>query len=255
MPRAGGSWSPCSAPRWAADVKARLLLAAAACTALAALPAAEGSAQRGKAAPAARDWTQAVAATPEGGFRMGNPNAPVKVIEYLSFACPHCAEFHAESAAGLFQTYVRSGRVSIEYRNILINAADIPAAVLARCAGGRAYFNMGHELMGSQRQWLGAMQNLSAAQRGQLRNQPPTAMAQRLAPMIGLDRIAARYGLTPAAQRACLGNMANFSQLETISNQARSQYGVEGTPTFVINGRVVTDTNSWSGIEPRLRGG
>jgi hypothetical protein len=127
--------------------------------------------------------------------------------------------------------------------------------VLARCAGGRAYFSMGHELMGSQRQWLGGMQTLSEAERGQLRNQPPTVMAQRLAPMLGLDRIAARFGLTPAAQRACLGNMANFTQLETISNQANSQYGVTGTPTFVINGRVVDDTNAWSGIEPRLGGG
>ncbi|HST36896.1 MAG TPA: thioredoxin domain-containing protein [Allosphingosinicella sp.] len=235
-------------------MKGRLLAAALAGIALAALPAADGAAQKGKAA-VQRDWTQTVARTPEGGFRMGNPDAPVKLIEYLSFACPHCAEFHHESGAALFQNYVRPGRVSIEYRNILINAADIPATVLARCAGGRAYFNMGHELMGSQRQWLGAMQGLSEAQRGQLRNQPPTAMAQRLAPMLGLDRIAARYGLTPAAQRACLSNMANFSQLEAISNQAHSQYGVEGTPTFVINGRVVTDTNAWPGIEPRLRGG
>ena len=114
---------------------------------------------------------------------------------------------------------------------------------------------MGHELMRTQAQWLGAADNLSEAQRGQLRNQPPTIMTQRLAPMLGLDRIAARHGLTPAAQRACLSNQANFTQLETISNQARSQYGITGTPTFVINGRVITDTNSWSGIEPLLRGG
>ena len=66
------------------------------------------------------------------------------------------------------------GRVSIEYRNILINAADIPATVLARCAGGRAYFNMGHELLRSQAQWVGGMRGLSEAQRGQLRDQPPT---------------------------------------------------------------------------------
>ena len=231
-------------------MKARFLLAALAAVALAALPAADGAAQKGRAA--ARDWTQTVARTPEGGFRMGNPNAPVKVIEYLSFACPHCASFHAESGAAL-PSYVRSGRVSLEYRNILISAPDIPATVLARCAGGRGYFNMGHELMRSQAQW--ASPALSEAQRGQLRDQPPTVMAQRLAPMLGLDRIAARHGLTPAAQRACLSNMANFSQLETIANQAHSQYDIHGTPTFVINGRVITDTNVWSGIEPLLRGG
>lgn len=235
-------------------MRGRALLAATAAAVLVALPASDGAAQRAKAA-AQRDWTQAVARTPEGGFRMGNPNAPVKVIEYLSFACPHCAEFHHESGTALLQNYVRPGRVSIEYRNILINAADIPATVLARCAGGRAYFNMGHELLGSQAQWVGAMRSLTEAQRAQLRDQPPTVMAQRLAPMLGLNRIAARFGLTPAAQRACLSDMANFNQLETISSQANSQYGVTGTPTFVINGRVINDTNVWSGIEPLLRGG
>jgi protein-disulfide isomerase len=236
-------------------VKVRALLAAAAAAAvLVALPMADGAAQRSKA-PVQRDWTRTVARTPEGGFRMGNPNAPVKVIEFLSFACPHCAEFHHEGGAALLQNYVRPGRVSIEYRNILINAADIPATVLARCAGGRAYFDMGHELLGSQAQWVGAMRNLTDAQRAQLRDQPPTVMSQRLAPMLGLDRIAARHGLTPAAQRACLSNMANFTQLETISSQANSQYGVTGTPTFVINGRVVNDTHVWSGIEPLLSGG
>lgn len=234
-------------------MKARLLLAAFAATALTALPAADGEAQKGKAA-AQRDWTQTIVRTPEGGFRMGNPNAPVKVIEYLSFACPHCAEFHHEGGAALMQNYVRPGRVSVEYRNILINAPDIPATALARCAGGRNYFAMGHELMRTQAQWVTAGRNLSEEQRSQLRNQPPAVMAQRMAPMIGLDRIAARFGLTPAAQRSCLSNAANFDQLEAISEQAHSQYGITGTPTFVINGRVI-DTNVWSGIEPLLRGG
>lgn len=236
-------------------MKGRLLATAFTAALLAVLPAADGVAQKGRAAPVARDWTQTVARTPEGGFRMGNPNAAVKVIEYLSFACPHCAEFHHEGGVALMQNYVRPGRVSVEYRNILINAADIPATVLARCAGGRAYFNMGHELMRTQGQWVGGLRTLNDAQRGQLRDQPPTVMAQRLSPMLGLDRIAARYGLTSAAQRACLGNQTNFNQLETISHQANEQYGVTGTPTFVINGRVITNTNSWSGIEPLLSGG
>jgi protein-disulfide isomerase len=206
------------------------------------------------AAPAARDWSRVVVRTPEGGFRMGNPAAPVKVIEFLSFACPHCAEFHAESQPALFRNYVAPGRVSIEYRNILINAPDIAASILARCAAPRAYFAMGHELLETQRQWLGRAQALTEAQRTQLRGLAPAPMATRLAAMVGLDLVAARHGLTPALQRACLTNQANYSQLERMQNAANSQFGVTGTPTFVINGQVVTDTNSWPGIEPLLRG-
>jgi protein-disulfide isomerase len=234
-------------------VKRRALLAALGAAILVALPATGGVAQRGKAA-AARDWSQTVARTPEGGFRMGNPNAPVKVIEYLSFACPHCAHFHADSGAALIQNYVRPGRVSIEYRNFVISAADIAATVLARCASPRSYFNMGHELMRTQGQWLGRMNGLSEAQRAQLRGVSPSQMVQRLVPMIGLDAVAARHGLNAAAQRACMANQANLTQIETNQQAANRQHGVTGTPTFVINGRVITQTNEWSGIEPLLRG-
>ncbi|MFL6763858.1 MAG: thioredoxin domain-containing protein, partial [Sphingomicrobium sp.] len=70
--------------------------------------------------PAVRvDWTRAVAATPEGGFRMGNPAAPVKLVEYGSLACPHCRHFEATGYKPLIQNYVRTGRVSYEFRNFL----------------------------------------------------------------------------------------------------------------------------------------
>ncbi|HEY5710707.1 MAG TPA: thioredoxin domain-containing protein [Allosphingosinicella sp.] len=234
-------------------MRGRIFAALAAASALV-LPVAHATAQRAPARPAAQDWTRTVVRTPEGGFRMGNPAAPIKLVEYLSFACPHCAEFHAEGGDSLFQNYVRPGRVSVEYRNILINAADVPATILARCATPRAFFAMGHELLGTQGAWEGRVGSLTTAQRAQLGGQPPQVIAQRLAPMIGLDRIAARYGLTPAAQRACLANRANFNALDRMGNAANSQYGVTGTPTFVINGRTITDTNVWSGIEPLLRG-
>ena len=44
-------------------------------------------------APNGGDWSTIVSATPEGGFVMGNPNAPVKLVEFGSMTCPHCAEF------------------------------------------------------------------------------------------------------------------------------------------------------------------
>jgi len=227
----------------------RLLLAALSAAAIA-LPAAVAPAHQGAAQ---RDWTQNVARTPEGGFRLGNPNAPVKVIEFLSLACPHCAAFSAESGTSLHRDYVRSGRVSIEYRNIIINAPDVAATILTRCAAPRAFFDMSHELLRTQSQWLGRAQALSEAQRTQLRSaSSPMDMVQRLVPMIGLDQVAARHGLTPAAQRTCMSTQANFNQIETMVAAAHTQFGVTGTPTFVINGQVA-NTNVWAGIEPLLR--
>jgi hypothetical protein len=67
---------------------------------------ANGSTAAAVAPPAGQDWTQVVSQTPEGGFVMGNPNAPVKLVEYLSLTCPHCAQF-AETGYPQLQEYVK----------------------------------------------------------------------------------------------------------------------------------------------------
>src|SRR3546814_9181159 len=83
---------------------ALLFAAAALPLGIAAVPAAQ--------AEAAKDWTKTVARTPEGGFRVGNPDAPVKLVEYGSLTCDHCAHFAEEATPKLLGQYVRSGRVS-----------------------------------------------------------------------------------------------------------------------------------------------
>jgi protein-disulfide isomerase len=234
-------------------VKARSFILMAAVAAALTLPAADGAAQRSRPAPAQRDWTQTIVRTPEGGFRMGNPAAPVKVIEYLSLTCPHCAEFAAEGGERLFQTYVRNGRVSIEYRNYTLNGYDLAAAFLSRCASPREYFNMTHYLLGHQPQWMGRIQALTVAQRAELRAMTPIQAMQRIAGLLGLDAIAARHGITPARQRACLADQAALDRIAQAMQAGQREHNVGGTPTFVINGRVV-GTHHWAEIEPLLRG-
>ena len=231
----------------------RALLAALAAAAALALPALSADAQRRPAAPA-RDWTQTAARTPEGGFRMGNPNAPIKLIEYMSLSCVHCAAFARESHPRLAQNYIRPGRVSVEYRNLVLNGPDVAATVLTRCAAPRAFFDMAHELLATREQWLGRMSAVPQAQRAEIGRLPPMQAVQRVVPLLGLDRVAARHGLTPAAQRACLSSQANFDRIEQMARVGHDQFAVEGTPTFIVNGRTITDTNVWAGIEPLLGG-
>ena len=78
--------------------------------------------------------------------------------------------------------------------------------------------------------------------------------AARSSPLLGSTRSRARHGLTPAQQRACLSNQANLDRLDAITRVGHDQFGVTGTPTFFINGRTISDTNVWAGIEPLLRG-
>jgi protein-disulfide isomerase len=228
-----------------------ILAAAFATAAMLALPAASSAAQRGRPAAAARDWTATAARTPEGGFRIGNPNARVKLVEYLSLTCPHCAEFAHESGTLLFSRYVRGGTVSVEYRNFYLNGLDVAASLLARCAAPRAYFNLTHDLFASQRQWMGRMQNLTEAQRNELNGLRGMPAAQRLISMIGLDAIAARHGVSARMRQTCI-SQASLNGLEAL-HAGGERLGVGGTPTFFINGRQL-DTNTWAGIEPLLRG-
>jgi protein-disulfide isomerase len=245
-------------------MSARALLAAFAATALLAVPAA-ANAQRGQPdgqtgrmegtrsnGPSQTDWTRTAERTPENGFRIGNPNARIKLIEYLSLSCEHCARFAFDSAPRLYPDYVRRGQVSVEYRNFVLNGFDMAAAMISRCAAPRAYFDMTHYLLGNQPRWLGRAQGLTDAQRNELRGLQPLQAMQRLVAMLGLDAIAARHGITPAGARACLSQQGNLDQIAALQTGGQA-LGVNGTPTFFING-VAAPTNTWAGIEPLLRG-
>ena len=91
-------------------------------------------------APARTDWTRVVAATPAGGFVLGNPKAKVKLVEFGSLTCPHCRAFDEEGVPTLLGKYVKSGQVSWEFRNYVRDAADVTAALIARCNGARGFF-------------------------------------------------------------------------------------------------------------------
>lgn len=230
-------------------MKRKLLLAML----VAALAAPAGTAPAQQRRPAVqRDWTQMVVQTPEGGFRIGNPAARIKVIEYFSLTCPHCAEFAHESGPRLIPNHVRSGRVSLEYRNYVLNGMDLAAAMLSRCAAPVNYFALNHALLASQQQWMGRLQGLNAAQRQQIEAASPLERMQRVVAFGGLDTIAARYGLGAPQVRACLSNQAGLDRLMAMRDAA-DRAGVNSTPTFMINGRMV-QTNVWAGIEPLLRG-
>ncbi len=201
--------------------------------------------------PNRRDWLRTMRRTPEGGYRIGNPEAETRVVEYLSPSCPDCAQFAYQAADRLFRHYVRIGRVSVEYRIHYRNGADIAAGLLLNCARPGTYFELMHNLLGSQAQWLGRVRDVTPQQRQELGALSPLQVAQRMVPMLGLDAIARRSGIDAAAQQACI-TQAALDEIERV-HQAGVQAGVTGTPTFFINGRRVEPT-TWAGIEPLVRG-
>jgi len=224
--------------------------------ALAVFAAAPADAQRGRSqgsrsdGPRQRDWTRTAIHTPEG-FLMGDPDARVKLVEYISPACTDCVRFAADSGDSLFQGYVRRGQISVEYRNVTLNAFDLAATFLARCAQPTAYFDMTHYLLAHQADWMGRANGLSEAQRNELRTLPMFQAVQRLVPMLGLDRVGERHGLDRNAQQACLADQTAFDRLNALQQTARQQ-NVTSAPVFFINGERQQATR-WAEIEPRIR--
>ena len=89
-----------------------VLIGAAGCDKKADTPTAGETTMAPREAPPGTDWTETVAVTPEGGYVMGNPDAPVKFVEYASFTCSHCRDFARDATASLRDTYVKSGNGS-----------------------------------------------------------------------------------------------------------------------------------------------
>jgi len=204
------------------------------------------------AAPAAARWTAAFSVSSAGGYVMGNPKAPVRLVEYASLTCPHCAAFAAEGAPALRTGYVAKGLVSYEVRPLTRDRMDLVAFLLARCAGPRIFFPASEELFAHQADWLEKAANAESGFYARLATLPPEAMLPELAHSAGLDAIMVRHGVDARRQRTCLADKAAQRQLAEMKTQAEA-LDVQGTPGFLINGVLVRDAASWGTLEPALR--
>src|SRR3954449_9357377 len=223
---------------------------AAAVAVAVALCLAPAAALNAKEAPS-RDWSRIVAATPEGGFKMGNPNAKVALVEYGSLACPHCRHFEETGYKPLVQQYVRTGRVSYEFRNFLLNAPDISVSLLAHCAGPAKFFPMSELVYATQPQWIDRIVKMTDAQKSEVEGMSDAQRVVRLGEIAGFPQIAARFGVTPVRARQCLSDPKGLERLLNMTKAAEDS-GINHTPTILINGKV-TDAATWEQLEPQLK--
>ncbi len=230
--------------RWLAP-----LAAAAALGCAVSLPAAPAK----KASPAAarRDWSRTVVQTPEGGFRIGSPQAPVKLVEYGSLTCPHCATFHKEAMAELKRDHIASGRVSYEFRNFVLNGPDLAASLIARCDGPSGFFRHTDYFYGQQQQWVASFASMDQAESKRLSLLPQDQMLLGMAKAAGLETRMAARGMPAARTRQCLSSKPNSDQLMKL-REGGMKLGVQGTPGFFVNGSRVA-AYDWASLKPLLR--
>ena len=204
------------------------------------------------AAPNNGDWTQAVVKTPEGGYRMGNPEAPVKLVEYGSLSCPHCAEFEEQGAPTLRDTYVKSGQVSWEFRTYLLFPTDPGVSLLLNCQSAEAFFPLVEQLYKDQKNWMGRIQSMPQEQLKALGTMAPRDSAGMIVRGAGLDEFFRQRGMPQAQIESCLADPAGLENVAEIKKKG-DEAGVNGTPSFFINGKFYEGPANWAGLEPALR--
>jgi protein-disulfide isomerase len=206
------------------------------------------------APPPGGDWTKVVTATPEGGFVIGNPNAPVKLIEFSSMTCPHCAEFDEIGATPLTSNYVKTGQVSWEVRNYVRDAFDVAAALVARCNGEKSFFPLTSALFRDQKNWTAKVQATPQPQLESLQSLPPNQQFLQMSKIAGFQQFAAARGVPEAKSAQCLSDENAVNRLVQMTSDASTQFPqLPGTPSFVLNGKLLENTAAWQQLEPQLK--
>ncbi len=206
-----------------------------------------------KTAAAAHDWSKTVSVTPESAFVMGDPKAKVRLVEYMSMTCSHCAHFAGEGLPPLIDKYVRKGAVSLEVRHAIRDSLDVTATLLARCNGPRSYFPTASALLAAQEDWIQKAIAFQEADKGAVAKLPLADALAANAQGAGLDKLVAARGLAWPRAKACLANKAEQDRLSAMAKEAWGTRAIPGTPAFLINGTLVDGVAGWEGLEPKLQ--
>jgi protein-disulfide isomerase len=160
---------------------------------------------------------------------LGAESAPVTLIEYASPTCPHCAAFHNDVYPGLKTEYIDTGKVRFLLRPFVRNVLDAVVFMLAEAAGPEQYHNVIETYFRTQNEW-----------------------GQAADPRAALLNIAKQLGFTEQSFDEALKNQDLFQKMETVRDQALEQFGLEGTPTFYVNGKQLTGDKSLEELKAEI---
>jgi protein-disulfide isomerase len=204
------------------------------------------------AAPAGKAWADTIAKTADGGYLMGNPAAPIKLIEYGSLSCPHCAKFAQDGYDQLVNEFVASGRVSYEFRSFAIHPQDVPLTVLAECGSAEAFFPLIHQVYTNFDALNAPLADQAVAAKANATSQiaPPQRFVA-LADVLGYSEFFAQRGISRDQGKACLLDPAKAKAVAD-NAQKYGDSGITGTPSIVVNGTKVESTE-WAETRKALQ--
>lgn len=171
-----------------------------------------------QAQDAAQDTTEAVAIDTSTIRDMvqGSADAPIELIEYGSFTCPHCAAFHGDQYQQIKTNYIDTGKVRFIFREVYFDRFGLWASMIARCGGDLRYFGIADIIYNTQQDWAAGGD--------------PALIAENL------RKIGLTAGLDAGMLDTCLNDATMAETLVAWYNENNTRDGIEGTPTFFVNG-------------------
>ncbi len=186
-----------------------------------------------------------------GVHSIGRADAPLTLTEYVSYTCPHCAHFETEAGDTLALAYAGAGKVRVEYRHAIRDPLDLTAALLSNC-GKIGRFPGNHAaIMRAQSEWMGKVRAATTAQRARYSAGTVASRLQAMGRDSGLYDLMEKRGYSTTDLDRCTGDE---KLARTLSEKAQGYFanGVNGTPSFAINGTMLAGTHDWSTLKPQI---
>ncbi|MDA5093052.1 DsbA family protein [Aliiroseovarius sp. KMU-50] len=147
---------------------------------------------------------------------LGDENAPVTVIEYASYTCPHCANWHRDSFKQLKKDYIDTGKVKFIHREVYFDRYGLWAGMIARCGGDARYFGINDLIYTGQKEWVG--------------EGDPTLILENL------RKIGRTAGMSNEEMDTCMTDETFAQSLVAAYQQNATADEIRSTPTFMIGG-------------------
>ena len=148
---------------------------------------------------------------------IGSPNAPITMVEYSSLTCSHCAAFHIDTLPSIKRDFIDTGKVRMVFWDFPLGNLALAATMIARCSGQDNYVPITSALFLSQETW-----------------------ARSDAPFDAIAGIARLSGMSTSDIENCLDDRELLEAIEAKAKEAESLFGVKSTPTFFIEGQMIS---------------
>ncbi len=147
---------------------------------------------------------------------IGNEDASVTIIEYASYTCPHCANFHTTVFKDLKTNYIDTGKVRFIHREVYFDRFGLWAGMVARCGGEMRYYGMNDLIYGSQEEWVGSGEPVEV--------------------LNNLRKLGRTAGMSDEELNACLEDQEMAQSMVAAYQQNATADEISATPSLVING-------------------